>query len=125
MRVLDVDLGFQPERAAAVKVQYDDSAPTQDASAQKRRAIFQQILTRVDAIPGVETAGITDFLPLGGNRSWGTPLPKGVQPPKTIPAGPLVYVVTPGYLRAMGTPLRGRDFTWDDGPKSQVDVIIS
>ncbi len=125
MRVLDVDLGFQPERAAAVKVQYDDSAPTRDARAQKRGAIFQQILTRVDAVPGVEAAGITDYLPLGGNRSWGTPFPKGVQPPKTIPAGPLVYVVTPGYLRAMGTPLRGRDFTWDDGPKSQEVVVIS
>ncbi len=125
VHVLDVDLGFQPEHAAAVKVQYDDSAPTPEASTQKRRTIFQQILMRVDAIPGVEAAGITDYLPLGGNRSWGTPLPKGVQPPKTIPAGPLVYVVTPRYLRAMGTAVRGRDFNWDDGPKSPEVVIIS
>ena len=27
MHVLDVDLGFQPERAAAIKVDYDDSVP--------------------------------------------------------------------------------------------------
>ncbi len=125
LRVLDVDLGFQPERAAAVKVPYDDSAPTPEASAQKRRAIFQQMLTRVGAIPGVEAAGVSDFLPLGQNRSWGTPFPKGVARPKTMPAGPLVYVVTPGYMRAMGTALRGRDFTWDDGPKSEGVVIIS
>jgi hypothetical protein len=37
-----------------------------------------------------------------------------------MPAGPLVYVVTPGYLRAMGTGCSGRDFTWDDGPKSEM-----
>jgi hypothetical protein len=40
-------------------------------------------------------------------------------------SSPLVYVVTPGYLRAMGTGLRGRDFTWDDGPKSPNVVIIN
>ncbi len=125
VRVLDVDLGFQPERAAAVKVDYDDSAPTFAARVQKRSAILQQLLARVSAIPGVEAAGISDYLPLGQNRAWGTPFPKGVRPPDKVPAGPLVYVVTPGYLRAMGTRLRGRDFTWDDGPNSDNVVLIS
>jgi len=124
LHVLDVDLGFQPDRAAAVKVEYDDSAPTPAASTQKRTAIFQQILARVGAIPGVEAAGISDYLPLGQNRAWGTPFPKGVKRPDKVPAGPLVYVITPGYLRAMGTKLRGRDFTWDDGPKSENVVMI-
>ncbi|HEV2484429.1 MAG TPA: ABC transporter permease [Terracidiphilus sp.] len=125
LHVLDVDLGFQPERAAAVKVEYDDSAPNQAARVQKRTAIFQQILARVSAIPGVEAAGISDYLPLGQNRAWGTPWPKGVKRPEKMPAGPLVYVVTPGYLRAMGTRLRGRDFTWDDGPTGQKVVAIN
>ena len=128
LKVLDVDLGFQPDRAAAVKVEYDDSVPPgspSDASVLKRTAIFQQVLSRVGAIPGVEAAGISDYLPLGQNRAWGTPFPKGVTPPKGLKVGsPLVYVVTPGYLRAMGTRLRGRDFTWDDGPKSQNVVMI-
>jgi len=83
------------------------------------------VIARVSAIPGVETAGITDYLPLGQNRAWGTPFPKGVTPPKGLKVGsPLVYVVTPGYLRAMGTRLSGRDFTWDDGPKSENVVMI-
>ena len=125
MRVLDVDLGFQPERAAAIKVDYDDSAPTNAASEQKRSVIFQQILARVKAIPGVEAAGMSDYLPLGHNRAWGTPFPKGTRPPDKLPAGPLVYVITPGYLRAMGTRVRGRDFTWDDGPNSDHVVLIS
>jgi predicted permease len=129
LKVLDVDLGFEPSRAAAVKVEYDDggSAPgaVQADVIARRTAIFQQILSRVGSIPGIEAAGMSDFLPLGQNRSWGTPFPKGVEPSRNLPAGPLVYVVTPGYLRAMGTRVHGRDFTWDDGPNSQSVVMIS
>jgi predicted permease len=125
VHVLNVDLGFQPDRAAAVKVEYDDFTKTQEASVAKRAMIFQQILARVGAIPGVEAVGMTDYLPLTGNREWGTPFPKGVKAPDKLPAGPLVYVVTPGYLRAMGTGLQGRDFTWDDGPKSENVIMIN
>ena len=127
LHVLDVDLGFQPERAAAVKVDYDDYVPgdkTGDLTTQKRTAIFQQMLSHVGAIPGVEGAGISDYLPLAQNRSWGLPFPKGVKAPEGI-SGPLVYVVTQGYLRAMGTRLRGRDFVWSDGPHSEAVVLIN
>jgi predicted permease len=128
LKVLDVDLGFQPEHAAAIMVDYDDSVPKgspDDASTLKRSAIFQQVLSRVGAIPGIEAVGISDYLPLGQNRAWGLPFPKGVKPPQGLKqGGPLVYVVTPGYLRAMGTRLTGRDFTWDDGPKSESVVMI-
>jgi predicted permease len=125
VRVLDVDLGFEPARAAAINATYDDSAPTQDASTAKRTEIFQQMIARVEAIPGVQAAGISDYLPLGQNRSWGTPIPKGITPPTGPLAEPLVYVVSPGYLRAMGTSVRGRDFAWDDGPHSEPVVIIN
>jgi predicted permease len=128
LHVLDVDLGFQPERTAAVKVDYDDSVPndkTGALTAQKRGAIFQQVIGRVTAIPGIEGAGIVDYLPLSQNRAWGLPFPKGVKRPEGIDNGPLVYVVTRGYLHAMGTRLRGRDFTWSDGPKSENAVMIS
>jgi predicted permease len=125
LRVLDVDLGFESTHAAAINAIYDDSAPTRDASIAKRTAIFQQMIERIEAIPGVQAAGISDYLPLGQNRSWDIPLPKGVTPPKGLTDGPLVYVVTPGYLRAMGTRVRGRDFRWDDGPHSEPVVIIN
>ena len=125
LKVLDVDLGFQPDRAASIKVDYDDSAPTDDGSVEKRSEIFQQILARVSALPGVEAAGISDYLPLGPNREWDTPVPQG----KTFAPGelpdPLVYVITPGFIRAMGIRLRGRDFTWADGPKSERVVLIN
>jgi predicted permease len=127
MHVLDVDLGFQPERAAAIKVDYDDNVPgdkTGDLTTQKRTAIFQQVLSRVGAIPGIEGAGISDYLPLTQNRSWGLPFPKGVKTPDNVD-GPLVYVVTPGYLHAMGMRLRGRDLAWSDGPHSENVVLIN
>jgi predicted permease len=127
MNVLKVDLGFEPDRAAAIKVTYDDSVPNDKdglLSAAKRGVIFQQILTRVGALPGVEAAGFTDYLPLGQNRSWGLPYPKGLKPPQGVD-GPLVYVVSPGYMRAMGTPIRGRDFSWSDAPKGEQVVMIN
>jgi predicted permease len=133
LKVLDVDLGFQPGRAATVTVDYDDppalaksNAPDTGAKIlAARSAYFQPLLEQVSALPGVEAAGISDYLPLAGNRSWGLPFPKGVTPPKNLEvSGPLVYVVSPGYLRAMGTSLRGRDFNWSDRADTQSVVII-
>ena len=123
LKVLDIDLGFQPEHAASIRVEYN--APTDEASGVKMGVTFHDIITRVSSLPGVEAAGFGDFLPLGRNRSWGIPTPKG----KTFPEGtlhePLVYVISPGYMRAMGMRLQGRDFAWDDGPKSERVVIIN
>jgi predicted permease len=128
VRVLDVDMGFQPQHAAAVNVDYDDNVPndkTGALSAARRGVIFQQVISRVSAIPGVQAAGISDYLPLGQNRAWGLVWPKGVKQPDNVHGSPLVYVITPGYMRAMGTGIRGRDLTWDDGPKSQQVVLIN
>src|SRR5579883_1517386 len=96
LHVLDVDLGFQPSHAAAIKVDYNDGN-----SAAKRSVIFQRILAHIKAIPGVEAAGIVDFLPLGHNRNWGAVKVKGKLYRTGEAPSPLVYVVTPGFFRAM------------------------
>jgi predicted permease len=125
LKVLDVDLGFQPDRAASITVDYDDSAPSGEASQAKRGEIFQQIIARVIALPGVEAAGMSDYLPLGPNREWDQPVPKGkIFAPGELP-DPLVYVISPGFIRAMGIGLHGRDFTWADGPHSERVVLIN
>jgi predicted permease len=124
-KVLDIDLGFQPDRAAAIKVDYDDSAPTDDDRALRRAAIFQQIQSRIASLPGVEAAGIVDYLPLGQNRNWGPPVPKGRTYRDGELPNPLVYIITPGYLRAMGIRMRGRDVTWDDGPMAERVALLS
>jgi predicted permease len=133
LKVLNVDLGFQPQRSYAMRVDLPNfpttgdpnSKPAQLAAIRLRSVFLQQVIARVSQIPGVESAGFADYLPLGQNRAWGTPWPKGVAAPDKLPAGPLVYVITPGYLRAMGTPIRGRDFSWNDDPTGQGVVIIN
>jgi predicted permease len=120
LRVLDIDLGFEPTRAAAVKVDYNENA-----NAEQRSVIFQQVQRRIESIPGIEAAGFVDYLPLGQNRAWGSPQVKGkTYRPGELP-GALVYVVTPGYLRAMGMRVRGRDFAWEDTPTSEKVIIIN
>jgi predicted permease len=125
LNVLDTDLGFQPDHAASINMAYDDTAPSASARQTKRGEIFRTAIERVSALPGVESAGIVDFLPLSRNRAWGSPVPQG----KTYPKGthlpsPLVYVCTPGFIPAMGMHLQGRDFSWSDGPNAPQVVII-
>jgi predicted permease len=118
--ILDVDLGFQPSGAAAISVDYDDG---NDAA--KRGAIWQDIIRRVEAIPGVETAGISDYIPMSTNRAWGISA-KGKEYRQGELPGTFVYNVSPGYLRAMGMHLvSGRDISWEDGPTSEKVVIIN
>jgi len=120
LRALDVDLGFQPSHAAAIAVDYDDGG-----SPVKRGAILQEILRRVKAIPGIEEAGISDMLPLDRNRGWKLGA-KGVVHRKDEYPEAFVYVVTPGYLAAMGMHLReGRDLNWSDRADSQRVVILN
>jgi len=121
LRVLDVDLGFQPSHAAAISISYDDGNDPV-----KRGVILQQVIRRVEQIPGVETAGITDSLPMSTNRSWGI-APKGWDFKKQgeLP-DTFVYVVTPGYLHAIGMRIvAGRDLTWDDTNKTLGAVIVN
>jgi predicted permease len=120
LRVLDVDLGFQPAHAAAISVDYDDGNNTA-----KRSAILQNILTRVKGIPGVESAGFTDNLPLSRNRGWDIRA-KGVSYAPGVLQPTFVYVVSPGYLGSIGMRLvKGRDIAWDDDSKDQAVVIIN
>jgi predicted permease len=125
LKVLDVDLGFQPDHAASIPVDYDESGKTPEERGANRMAIFQRVIERVTAVPGVEAAGIVDFLPLGPNREWDSPWPQGRKPNERAWPDPLVYVVTPGFVRAMGMRLHGRDFTWADGPSDEKVVMIN
>jgi predicted permease len=120
LRVLDVDLGFQPSRAAVIKVAYDDG----DDPA-RRGAILEEMVRAIAAIPGVESAGVADMLPLGRNRAWGFAAKGRVYSKDEVPAA-LVRIVTPGYLDAMGMRVRsGRDFTWRDSAASARVTIIN
>jgi predicted permease len=121
LRVLDIDLGFEPSRAAAISVDYDDGG-----NAAKRAAIWQEVVRRASMIPGVEAAGISDNLPMSRNRSWGIAA-KGEQKRDARDFTPVfVYIVTPNYLKAMGMRLlEGRDISWDDIANNRNVVILN
>lgn len=117
LRILDIDLGFEPSRAAAIIVDYDDGG-----NPAKRTAAWQDIVDRSSMIPGVEASGISDNLPMSRNRGWGI-APKGEQK-RNI--GVFVYIISPGYLKAMGMRLlEGRDVSWADLSDNRNVVIIN
>lgn len=111
LRILNVNLGFQPTYAATIKVDFDDGG-----SDAKRTAIFQNVITRISALPGVQYAGIADNLPFARNRSWGIPHLISTPDDQVKGESALVYMITPGYFAAMGIPVTGRDFSWEDTP---------
>ena len=121
LRVLDVNLGFQPERAAALRVDPDSRYKNQA----QVNAYFDELLRRVKAVPGIHGAGLTDALPLGRNRSWGVRAKGHVYAEGEYPDA-YVRIVSDGYLGAMGIPLKsGRDFTARDAPSSEKIIIIN
>ena len=121
LRVLDVDLGFEPSRAAAISLDFNDG----EKSA-VRAAKWQEIVERTSLIPGVEAAGISDNLPMSRNRGWGIAA-KGKQKATARDFIPVfVYIVSPGYLKAMGMRLlQGRDIGWHDLVENRNVVIIN
>jgi putative ABC transport system permease protein len=84
---------------------------------------FQQLVTRVQSIPGVSIAGITTVLPLG-NVQINTRIFLRDKPDEQI--RPAYRAVSPDYFRAMGIPvLRGRTFTDEDRQGSPAVVVVS
>jgi predicted permease len=121
MRVLDVDMGFDPARAATIRVDPDSRYGTRE----QRLAYFDEVLRRVKDMSGVQGAGITDALPLGRNRTWGSPA-KGVTYERGKFPFAFVRVVSDGYPAAMGIPLRaGRDLAASDGPTTEPVMMVN
>ena len=97
------------------------------AKPEARRAFYDEVLRRVDELPGIESAGMITFLPLsfsGMNFSFsveGQPSPSDMKLPFA-----LYRVVSPDYFRTMGIQLqRGRFFNPHDSPDSQPVILIS
>ncbi len=121
LRVLDIDLGFEPSHAAAISVDYDSGG-----SAAKQAAIWLEAVERASTLPGVEAAGISDNLPMSRNRGWGIAAKGEEQRPNSAFIGVFVYIVSPGYLRAMGMRLlEGRDISWEELSNNRNVVIIN
>jgi putative ABC transport system permease protein len=118
-----IDPGFDEHKVLTLAVlvnkqQFTD--PMQEA------AFFDAVLQRVRALPGVESAGAIDDLPLLGGSSQ--PVAVEGHPVVALSEQPevSVRVTTPGYIRTMHIPLQqGRDLSADDRSDSAPVVVIS
>ncbi len=76
---------------------------------QTRRAFWQELFVRVQALPGVEAVGITTQMPLEGGNTTGILADNEVYDPAIQRADAQQSYISPEYFAAMGIPLlRGR-----------------
>jgi putative ABC transport system permease protein len=119
-----VDPGFRPDNVLTVQV----SLPAAKyREGWQQAAFFREVLQRVETLPGVESAGAINNLPLGGGSMNGDFLIEG-RPPFPVGQEPVTekYVVSSGYFQAMGIRLiKGRLITEQDTAESQSVVVIN
>src|SRR6266850_4883519 len=93
----------------------------------QRAAFYSELLHRVQAMPGVESAAAVNYLPLGGSNSSDAFLIEGVpEPPPGQEFIGRYRVCTPDYFQTMGIPvLKGRAFTEQDKAGAPPVVIVN
>lgn len=98
--------------------------------AERVARVYEEILRRVAAVPGVSSAGLAATIPLDGREEGYDDNPLYAED-HTYKAGVLPTLrryksVSPGFLAAMGTPLiAGRDFTWEELYKKTPEILMS
>ncbi len=121
MQVLDVQLGYHPERTAALNI--EPARRISDLAA--ANAYYDEVLRRARGIPGITHAALGDLLPFTGDRSWSVAGEGQVYPRGQAPEA-FIRVVSDGYFQTLGVSLRaGRDFNDGDSPESPRVVIVN
>jgi putative ABC transport system permease protein len=124
LSLLRTDPGFNPDGVLTLNLVLP-GAKYRDQPA--RSAFYNDLVQRVKAYPGVESAAVVNYLPLGGSNSSDAYLVEG----EPAPAPGQEYdgryrVSTPDYFRTMGIPLiRGRGFTDQDKAGAPPVVIVN
>jgi len=117
-----VDLGFRPEGTVTMGMFLGVRPPA------ARIAALDQILDRVEEVPGVKAAGTIQFLPLRGAACgtgfWFEEHAAGGDPARTQPTE--CSLVSRGYFAAMGIPvLQGRPFDRRDTTASSRVLVVN
>src|SRR5262245_13369986 len=122
-RLRAMNPGFDPENA--LMMNFDLSL--QGYQADVGRQLRKQLLDRVESLPGVRSASITDFMPLSMNYNStsilieGRPQERGVNTPQAMQAD-----VGLKYFETIGTPLvAGRDFTEQDQEGKTRSAVVN
>jgi putative ABC transport system permease protein len=123
MRLQAVNAGFTPQQV--LTAQLSPAGPKYDDNGDYA-VFYNQVLERVRAIPGVESAGVINTLPLSGGptiafRVEGRPI---LTVDKWVPTS--FRSVSPDYFRAMNiTVLQGRAFTPEDTAGAPRKLMIN
>src|SRR5262249_7501957 len=121
LRLLEVDPGFRPEQTSVWRIELGGKYETET----QRKALYEELTRRVATVPGVESVGLTDALPMGRNRSWGVRAKGETYTRETFPEA-FPRMVDPGYIRTMRIPLRaGREFNERDRAESRKVMIVN
>jgi putative ABC transport system permease protein len=114
---------FQPEQLLTIRTGLPQN---KYAALAKRAAFYDQVLARVEQLPGVVSAGYTTSVPLqwqGGANGF---MIEGVQPPPGVITNAIHRQVSANYLQTMGMTLReGRFFDEHDNRQSMPVMIIN
>lgn len=119
-----VDLVFATERVLLAHASY---AQDDEEDARRAAAFYRDLLERVRAVPGVRNAAGASFAPLSGATSDAGYFIEGrpERPPGEYDSAEM-QVITPGYFKVLGIPLRlGRDFDERDTLERPPVAIIN
>jgi putative ABC transport system permease protein len=99
-------------------------------SEERGEAFYRNLVSRAAALPGVESASLADYLPLGQRTRVEAVTIPGYTPPPAPSGIPGLGIQTsfiyPDYFRSMGIPLlKGRDFTGLDKQGAPRVVVIN
>lgn len=124
LKLYTLDVGMDTRNVVAMRMQLSDA---KYKTPEARRAFYDRLAPKVEAIPGVEGATFTTSVPPfgAGRRSIDI---DGRPPRKPEEKAPDVTVVTisPGFFRTANLPLRrGRLFTDGDGMPGNETTIVS
>jgi putative ABC transport system permease protein len=124
LTLLKTDAGFNPDNILTMNlvlpaVKYKEEA--------QRFAFYQDLVQRVQHLPGVESAAFVNYLPLGGSNSSDSYLVEGEPEPAPGQENDGRYrVCTPDYFQSMGIRiLRGRGFNDQDKAGAPPVVIVN
>jgi putative ABC transport system permease protein len=116
--------GFRPENLLTV----DFSLPRiKFANPATRQKFFDEVLTRVGKVPGVDSAALVADLPLGGGQDGlGFHIVGRPDPAPGEPFEASFNITSPGYFHTMGIPLRaGREFAAQDSALQPGVIVIN
>ena len=120
--MLHSDAGFDAARVVTFELPLP--APKY-ADTSRMAQLYQQVLLRLQSMPGIQSAGLASVVPMGGAPD-GTVIRMPEHPAKNRSEQPYANYsfASPGYFSTIGTPLlRGRDFS-DADTLSSVPVTI-